>query len=233
MATIDDATHIAWKLMPFSLVELNGCTKATIRAWPIYWRIMMTIRKAVLASALLLPALSNAGDFSYDYLEAGYGRTEIDVGEGADDVDGDGLSIAGSLAVAPNWHLFTDLSTADLDFDIDATTIRVGGGYNYPISERADLIARVSYVSVELDTPVGDLDEDGFGVGVGLRAEIAPNFELEGAIDYVDLGGGSDGDTSVSAEGRYFFTPAFAVGAGIEVGDDTKTYAITARYNFR
>lgn len=193
--------------------------------------------KTWLASALLLPAFSYAGDLSYSYVEATYGETEIDVGQGVGDVDGDGFGVAGSLAVAPNWHVFADFASADFDFNVESTTYRVGGGFNYPISDSADVIARLSYVSVEVevDTAFGtfDADEDGFGLGAGLRGKVADNFELEGAVEYVDLGGDSGGDTSFIAEGRYFFTPIFALGAGVELGDDFTTYGISARLNFK
>lgn len=199
----------------------------------------MTYRsaKTLLASALLLPAFGYAGDLSYNYVEATYGETEIDVGDGFGSVDGDGFGIGGSLAVAPNWHVFADFTSADFDFNVESTSYRVGAGFNYPISETADLIARLSYVNVEVevDTPFGtfDADEDGFGVGAGVRGKVADAFELEGAIEYVDLGGDSSGDTTFIAEGRYFFTPMFAVGAGVEVGDDVTTYGISARLNFK
>lgn len=193
--------------------------------------------KTLLASALLLPAFSIAGDLSYSYVEAAYGETEIDAGQGVGDVDGDGFGISGSLAVAPNWHVFADFASSDFDFDVESTQYRVGGGFNYPISDAADVIARLSYVNVEVevDTPIGSFseDEDGFGLGAGLRGQLAESFELEGAVEYVDLGGDGGGDTSFIAEGRYFFTPMFALGAGVEVGDDFTTYGIMARLNFR
>lgn len=193
--------------------------------------------KSFLAGALLLPAMGYAGDMSYSYVEAGYGETEIDVGQGFGDVEGDGFSLAGSLAVAPNWHVFADFAGADFDFNVESTSYRVGGGFNYGISDTADVIARLSYVNVEVevDTAFGTFseDEDGFGLGVGLRGEVVDNFELEGGIEYLDLGGDGGDDTSFIAEGRYFFTPMFAVGAGVEIGDDFTTYGINARLNFK
>lgn len=193
--------------------------------------------KIVLASALLLPGFGYAGDLSYSFVEATYAETEIDIGQGVGDVDGEGFAVAGSLAIAPNWHVFADFSTADFDFDVETTAYRVGGGFNYPISDSADVIARLSYLNVEaeVDTPIGTFseDEDGFGLGVGLRGQVADKFELEGAVEYVDLGGESSGDTSFIAEGRYFFTPMFALGAGVEVGDDVTTYGVSARLNFK
>jgi Outer membrane protein beta-barrel domain len=193
----------------------------------------MTALKTAIAAALLLPVAASAAELSYSYVEGGIGQTEIDIDAGGiEDVEGDTLMLSGSLAVTDNVHVFADFSTTDFDFDVDATTIRVGGGWNQGISESADFIARLAYLQAEVETPFGDDDEDGFDVGVGLRSAFAPNLELEGFIDYVDLGGDDSGDTQFSGAARYFFTPQFAVGAQVGIGDDTLSYGLTARYNF-
>jgi hypothetical protein len=193
--------------------------------------------RTLLAGVLLLPAFGYAGNLSYNHVEVAYGESELDVGGLNQEIDGDGFSLSGSLAVSPNWHVFADFTSADFDFNVETTSYRVGGGYNYPISDTADVIARLSYVNVEaeVETPFGtfDADEDGFGVGLGMRGAMTSDFELEGALEYVDLGGDDSGDTSVIGEARYFFTPMFAVGAGVEVGDDVTTYGISARLNFK
>jgi hypothetical protein len=135
------------------------------------------------------------------------------------------------LAVAPNWHVFADFSQADLDFDVELTQMRVGGGYNQSISDAVDLIARLAYVSADVETPFGDADDDGFSIGVGMRGHAMESLELEGALDYVDVG--DEDDTTFRGDARYFFTPAFAVGAMVQIGDDVTTYGITGRFNFR
>lgn len=196
-------------------------------------RALKTVKTAI-AVALVLPAAASAAELNYSYVEGGIGRTEIDVDAGGiEDVDGDTFSLAGSLAVTDNVHVFADFNTTDFDFDVDSQMIRVGGGWNQGISESADFIARLAYVQAEVDTPFGDADEDGFDIGVGLRSAIASSFELEGFIDYIDLGGDDSGDTQFSGAARYFVTPQFAVGAAIGIGDDTMSYGVTARMNFR
>lgn len=192
---------------------------------------LMTIRSAkiLLASALLLPTFTFAGDFSYSYVEGLIGQTDIEVGN--EDVDGDVYGVAGSIAVAPNWHVFADYSQADLDFDVELTQIRVGGGYTQSISETMDLVSRIGYVSADVETPIGDADDDGYSIGVGVRAKIMEQLEVEGLLDYVDVG--DSDDTSLRGDARYFFTPNFAVGGMLQIGDDVTTYGITGRFNFR
>ena len=229
MLRIDGASHIRKNL------QMRVQSKEPV-AWKLHSGVLvlleelMTIRsaKALLASALLLPAFTYAGDFSYSYVEAVIGQTEFDVGD--EDVEGDVYGISGSIAVAPNWHVFADFSQADLDFDVELTQIRVGGGYNQSISESMDLISRLAYVTADVETPIGDADDDGYSLGFGLRAKVMENLEVEGLIDYVDVG---DDDTMLRVDGRYFFAPNFSVGAMLQIGDDANTYGITGRFNFR
>ncbi|HSD74404.1 MAG TPA: outer membrane beta-barrel protein [Steroidobacteraceae bacterium] len=189
----------------------------------------------ILAVGLALPGLSQAAGLSYSYVEGGYGETEIDNDVSA---DGDGYRVAASLAIGPTYHVVAEYSTADLEvdnFNIDASvdTISVGFGYNYPINPHADVIGRVLYVQsdFEVDSPFFDVDSDDSGIGfqMRLRGEVMERAEIEGGIDYVDVG---DADTTLVLEGRYFLTQALALGAGIEIGDDTTSYGVTLRFNF-
>ena len=63
------------------------------------------MKKSLLALTLIaaLPfAAANAQDRpNYNYAQGGY--TSLD---GDDDVDADGYNLEGSVAVAPNWHIF-------------------------------------------------------------------------------------------------------------------------------
>lgn len=194
-------------------------------------RVILTI----LGVGLVLPGLSQAAGLSYSYIEGGYGETEIDSDVSA---DGDGYRVSGSIAVGPAYHIVAEYSTADLEvdnFNIDASidTISVGFGYNYPINPRADVIGRILYVQsdFEVDSPLFNVNADDSGIGfqMRLRGAVAERVEIEGGIDYVDAG---NEETSLVVEGRYFLTQALALGAGIEIGDDTTSYGVTLRFNF-
>lgn len=188
--------------------------------------------KMLLVGAALTPFAAMADDnLSYTYVQAGYAQTDID------DVnaDGDEYSLSGSLALSSNWHTFAGFSKGELDdngADFDVTGWQIGLGYNHPVNSKADVIARLSYLRMDIDTPLGDADEDGFGISVGLRGRLAPAFELEGAVNYTDLGDFGD-DTSFGAAARYFFTPAFAAGLNLGIGDDTTSYGVHFRLNFK
>ena len=95
-----------------------------------------------------------------------------------------------------------------------------------------DMIARVSYESVEIDVPgFGSADDSGFGLGLGLRFAASEQLELNAGINYVDLGDSGD-DTGFEAGGLYSFTDAFALGLSGSWGDNVSAYSVTGRFYF-
>ena len=177
---------------------------------------------------LLLLSASAGAEFDYSYFEFTYADIEFD----DIDVDGDALGIGGSYELNDDVFVFGSYQDADLDFSVDATTIGIGVGYHTALSERADLVADVSYQWVEVDIPgLGDEDDDGFGLGVGVRFAATPQVELNGGISYVDFGDGGD-DTILSAGALYNFTDAFTGGISAGFGDDVSTIALVARLYF-
>lgn len=179
------------------------------------------------ALGLAGPALAQGG-FSYNFVELGYVNTEID----NPDIDGDGFGLRGSLAVSKNFHVFTEYADQDFDGNVDGKTFELGGGLNWALSPNLDLIATISYVRSEVDTPLGDFDDDGYGLGLGLRGRATGQLELTGGIRYVDLDDSGD-NTSLRVGGRYFFTPQFAVGLDLDYDDDATSWVLGARYTFR
>lgn len=197
---------------------------------------MRPILSMILAAALAMPGVTRAAGMSYSYVEAGYGETEIEAD--SVDMDGDGYRVSGSLAIAPTYHVVVEYSTADLEvenfnIDVDVDTISIGFGYNRPISPRADIIGRILYVDsdVQVDSPFFAVsgDDSGLGMQFHLRGQVMERVEVEGGIDYVDVG---DDDTTLLIEGRYFLTDALALGAGLRFGDDTTSYGVSLRFNF-
>ena len=183
-----------------------------------------------------MPALATAQDngtrpqssqFNYSYVEIGYDESDFDVGGG--DIDGDGLTLSGSYEINDDWHAFASYGTADLDFNVDIDTLAVGVGYVFPLQDDVDLYGRVLYINQDIDTPGGDADEDGLGLQFRIRALVADDLEVEGGIQYVDVG---DNDTSLQAGARYYFTEEFSAGVGITFGGDTDGIGINARFSF-
>ena len=187
------------------------------------------LRKS-LGILLLVAATPAMADISYNYIDLGAQRIELD-GVGAD-VDGDGFAIAGSFEIAEDWFVQAAYGTADFDFGIDLDQTALGLGYKSAISPTSDVFATVNYVRAEVSASgFGSADDDGFGISVGVRAMMSESFELNGSIGYVDLDESGDG-TSVSANGLYSFNDTFALGFGIGVEEDITSYGIFGRIYF-
>ncbi len=184
------------------------------------------LRSITALSVLALSATAVADDFDYTYFNLNYGQVEFD----DVDVDGDGFGVSGAFAVNPNWHLFGDYTSAGLDFGVDATEFGVGLGYNTSLTNAVDIIGRVSYEYIEFEGGGGSADETGYGLGVGLRMHASPKLEINGGLDYMDLGDGDE--TLLSVGGLYTLTPSFALGFGGSWSDDRSTYTATGRFYF-
>ncbi|MCR9259396.1 MAG: porin family protein [Pseudomonadaceae bacterium] len=180
-----------------------------------------------LAVSVSAPVLADQS-MNYNYIEGSYIDTEIDNGL---DVDGDGFGLSGSVELGSNYFLTASYSAQEFDFGVDLDQKSIGFGGFMGLSDSVDLVGSINYVDAEIDTRFGSADDSGFGLGVGLRARVAPNVELEGGINYVDLDESGD-DTSLALGGRYYLTEAFALGAGVSFGDDVTSWNLGARFEF-
>ena len=106
----------------------------------------------------------------------------------------------------------------------------MGLGFNTPISEVIDVVAQLSYQRLDVDTPFGGGDVDGFGLGVGLRVAASDRVELNGAVTYVDFDGGND--TNVGAGFLFNVTEALAIGLSGDFDDDVTLYRLVGRFYF-
>ena len=94
---------------------------------------------------------------------------------------------------------------------------------------------RLDFVNLEIDAGAtdvpgfGSVDDDGLGLGAGVRHLITDNFEFSGRLNYMDV---FDFDTSLEVRGDYYLFDNWVIGAGLESGDDVTTWLIGGRYNF-
>jgi len=178
-------------------------------------------------ATLPLAALGQERGFDYTYVEASYLSSEVEAGPF--DADGDGLGLRGSFAMSDLLHLFAEYSTQDHDFGIDTSALSVGVGLHKPLQSKLDFFGELGWVSAEVDTPVGDVDDDGIGLSAGLRFRASDSVELEGAINHVNL---DDSDTSLSLRGRYYFNRSFALTGGLLLNDDDTGWHVGVRAEF-
>lgn len=185
------------------------------------------LRGVSLIAALALAGGAHAQSFDYSYIEGFYGHVDYDNG-----LDGDGFGLAGAFAVAENFHVFGSYSAVELDFGLDASDFSIGLGYNTPISDTIDVVARLAYVREEVDIPnFGSLDDDGYAFGVGLRGMVTRQLELHGDVSYLDLGDSGD-NTSFGAGFLYHFTESLAAGLSGAWSDDVNSYVLSGRVSF-
>ncbi len=186
------------------------------------------IQFGVIASLALAPAAVLADSPDYTYFEAAFVVADID---GID--DGDGFGLAGSAQIGENVFIFVDYSTVGFSGGVDFNVVNAGIGYRSSISDTSDVNVSISYVSSEVDTIFGGFDEDGYAVDASLRSMLSNEFELNGGITYVNLGGNFDDETSFHAGGVYSFNETFAVTGDIAAGDNVTTYLVGVRFYSR
>jgi hypothetical protein len=184
------------------------------------------MRKAImLGSMAALGVCAQAlakDDLSYSYLEGGYISSE----SGGNDADG--LNVFGSYGFAEQAHVFASYSDQEFDdIDVDNEFIQVGAGLNWTLAPKVDLIARLSY----LDLEVGSLSDDGYGLGFLLRTRINDQFELASGFDYQDFDIVGE-NTQINIGGRYYFNTNLAGALDLIQSDGDTAFILGARYDF-
>lgn len=192
------------------------------------------MKKSLLALSLIaaLPFAASAADgISYNYVEGGYVATDTD------GLDADGWGIAGSGAIAPNFHVFGGYSGQKTDsFNIGPTRfsgvnidqMRLGVGYNHEISPNLDLLTRVAYERFEDEF---DNSLNGYSVEVGVRGAMTSNFEGYALAGYED---GSDyrGEFYGRLGAQVKFNPMWGLSGDVKFVDGDTQFFIGPRITF-
>ena len=196
-------------------------------------RILETMKRTILASifgALSLNAF--AASPSYDFVKAGYVQADI---EDAGDFEPTGFQIQGFKSLNENVYLtgrYGQLSEDVSGVDIDLDYVSAGVGYRYGLTQNTDFFGEVTYeyvnLDIELDSISGE-DDNGYGITAGVRSMLSEQFELRGAIRYIDI---EDDETAFEIGADYFFTPQFSFGATYVIADDVDLLGVSARYTF-
>ncbi|GGZ69502.1 Ax21 family protein [Lysobacter xinjiangensis] len=191
------------------------------------------MKRTLLALTLLaaLPfAASAAEGVSYNYVEGGYVRTDLE-NTGTNN-DADGWALNGSGAIAPNFHVFGGYSKQSIDgVDVDLENWRLGVGYNREINTRLDLVTRVAYENYDLGGLPGDNSADGFSVEAGVRGAFTPNLEgyaLAGYEKTEDF----DGDFYGRVGAQVKFNPTWGVNGEVKFADGDTQVFVGPRISF-
>lgn len=188
-------------------------------------------RILTITAMLVTSAAALAETPSYNYIEGSYQFVDLDIDFGSN-VDGDGFGVGGSYELAENWHIFAGYSMIGFDFGIDLNELSVGAGYHADISDTTSFYANLAYVSAEIDVDtLGSVDENGYGLMVGLRGMVTDRLELDGNLSYVDLGDGADG-TALGVSALYAFGDSFSAGITAGFDEDATSYGLVGRVYF-
>ncbi len=168
---------------------------------------------------------------SYNFVQAGYQRVELDIGGGLN-ASANGYGLGGSFEISDSMYAFAGYSAVDFGFDVDLKQFDVGFGYHVGISDSTDFFANLAYVKTEVSVGgFGSISDDGYGAVIGVRSNINELIELVGTVSYVDFGDG--GDSTAVGGGIWFnLTDRFALGLGAAVDSDVTSYGASARFYF-
>jgi hypothetical protein len=177
----------------------------------------------VLTAGIVGSAMAAEG-FSYSNIEAGYTSLNLP----GTSADADGFGLAGSYGFGENFSLFADYDDLDVDGGGSIKHFDLGVGFHWSLNPNLDLTSGLSYESLDLGP-----NASGLGLAVGLRGRVGESLELTGGAKYYDLNKGWSSQTTFTVGARWYFTPAFAVGADFSDQDDLgKSWKLAVRYDF-
>ena len=194
--------------------------------------------KKQLALAIALAAASFGsidGELSYSWVDGGYSRTNLDFS--GTDVDFDGFALRSSAELGQSFYVlggYLSASNDDFGTDIDLNQSQIGFGFHHRLSEgvRADFIAEVSYLNAEAEVGGFSDDEEAYRGSIGVRGQMAENFEGLIKLNYSDAGDAQDGDVSGTVGAQFKFNPTWGLVGEVELGDDVTQYLLGVRASF-
>ena len=149
------------------------------------------------------------------------------------DVDfrgGDGIRFNGSYELDNNWLIVGGLTTLDFNNNDDLTVVEIGAGYVWHYSNNFDLVSTLRLARSGVNAAGLDADEAGFAFSAGARGLLAPQFEIRGSVNHINLDGS---DTYLEIAGDYYFTEQFSAGVSLEFAGDVDAFTIGARWFFK
>jgi len=196
------------------------------------------IRRTFLALLVILAPVSNAfsEDISYDYIQATFALTTVNVGESASKADGTGFGLA--LSLSTNKYLAFTLSVLSTTFDkfqgleVDnAKLTTYGFTAHTSIAPATDVYTNLSLAKAAATVPDGSTTEGGTDFGsrfsVGLRYLATDDIELEIAGSNTDVF-----DTTVFSydfETRLYFRKVYSLTLGYVSSDNSDSFQLLIR----
>ncbi|APP79464.1 outer membrane beta-barrel protein [Xanthomonas hortorum] len=207
------------------------------------------MRNTLILAALLAaaPFAASAEGLSYSYVEGGWNRTEINVNDDSDDIDGG--YIRGSWKIAEPVYVLAGYQRATKDynlgggFEIEGTLEQatVGIGYRQEMTERVEFIADISLLRSKVESDLRlrgrsiDDASDSTNLGfanLGLRGKPSPRTEAWVKAGYIDGNDVDQGEFVGTLGGQVNFTPTWGLVAEAQFIDDANQYRVGVRASF-
>lgn len=183
---------------------------------------MMKSLLAALVLLSVLPLAVRADDLSYSYVEGAY--TSASPQHGGSSLNGP--AIDGSYAIAPNWHVFAGYQHVSC-CSVSDNDLGAGVGWNTDLAQNVSLFVNGEFLS---DNTSGNGSNTGWGATGGIRALLAPRFELDGFVTHSDVS--SNTENTVGVKGLFSLDRYWWLYASYSNNSDFNTYRIGVRYVF-
>jgi hypothetical protein len=170
----------------------------------------------------VLPVAAHAAGFDYSYAEGGYLNESPSGGSSLS-----GVFMDGSYALQPNWHVGGYFSSASC-CSVTDNRLALSVGYNRSLIESVDFIADAAFLNQ--DVSGGGGSHSGWAIDGGLRAQIAPQFELDGLITHSSLNGNTE--NTLAVRGLYSLTGNWRLFASFSNNSDENDFMVGVRYAF-
>lgn len=182
------------------------------------------LKRILLASILMftVPFAAEAADFDYSFAEGGV--TSFNPAHGGNSLTGP--SVDGSYALTPDVHAFAGYSHLDC-CSVSQNTFDAGAGWNTKLAENVGLFVDGEFLSVNNS---GNGTDNGWGVIGGLRAWLAPAFELDGYVSHIDVSNNTE--NTIGVRGLFSLNHDWRVYASVANNSDGNTFMLGARYVF-
>jgi hypothetical protein len=178
--------------------------------------------------ALALAPAAAFADMSYSNVDLKYLNLSLD---DVVHVNGDGFALAGSYELGKKMFLLGEWQEQSYDAGVDGHQYEIGAGFHHPINSTLDFVGTLSYIDSKVDVGPFNVNDDGFGLGAGVRTRIGKDFQLDASLKYVDFDK-SGSDTGVSANGRWYFKKSMALSFGIDSTDNVDVWHVGFRAEF-
>lgn len=159
---------------------------------------------------------------SYNYVGFQYVNQRLDWNPSCTQ---DGFEVYGSLDIKEGFFAVANLGDVSGN-RCGSSRVAAGGGYRTDFDDQFDMFATVQFESISPDDAGSD---SGLMITGGLRGFISKEIEGVLALHHSTT---FDGNTGISAGGRFWFKPNLGATVDVGVGSDVNIFQLGVRYNF-